>query len=69
MLRVTGHSSGLLLVVYNWELVDKYSSEIVTCSNVLTVCVSINCVDICTVVALWEDTGDFPTEFTGGGCP
>lgn len=69
VLRVTRHSSARLSVVEDWELVHSDRAEIVSSNEVLSVSRGIDCVDIGTIAALREHTGNFPTELTGGGLP
>ena len=69
MLRVTCHSSARLSVVENRELIHSDRSKIVTSDKVSSVGRCVNSVDVSSVTSLREHTGDFPTEFTGGGLP
>ena len=66
---MTSHSSALLSVLQNWELVHIDASEIVSSNNMLSSFTCINGVDIGTISTRWEDTHHFPTELASRGSP
>lgn len=69
VLWVTCESSTVLCVPQNWRLVDAYGTEVVTSGNERFIMVQIGRIDVRTVSARWENTGDFPTQLTSSGCP
>lgn len=69
VLRVTSESSTVLRVLQNWRLVDANRTEVISCCNEFFLCVHVGRVDVCTISAGWEYTGDFPTQFASGSFP
>ena len=62
-------SQARLGVLEDWELVDHHGPEIVAGCNVLSMLINVDRVDVSSVVALREDTHDFPSKLASSRLP
>lgn len=69
VLRVTRDSAAVLLNLGARELEDANGTEIITGSDSCSIGVGINSIDVSSISSSWENTHNFPTEFTSRSIP